>query len=120
VRWVARSAEREDDPGVRSERGDRDPTANRTPGGASMIVDALLDAALATVNFIVGMFPVSELDPFARLSEMLANLGALNYFLPIAETVAVVVAVFALFPVFLGITLSLWVVSQLRGSSSVG
>lgn len=85
-----------------------------------MIVDALLGWIEAAIGFVSGMFPESDVDVFANVRLIADNLGAMNYFLPIVETLVLVVAVFALFPVFLGVTLALWVASQLRGSSSVG
>lgn len=85
-----------------------------------MIIDLLLDFLEATVAFAVSPLPTSDTDPFAHLQTIVSNLGALNYFLPIAETVGIVVAVFALFPAFLGVTLVLWITAQLRGSSSAG
>lgn len=86
-----------------------------------MIVDWILDWFVTALNWLVGLFPEdTALGWVSYVETVLDNLGALNYFLPIAETFALVVGVFALFPVFLGVTLSLWVVAQLRGSSSNG
>jgi hypothetical protein len=85
-----------------------------------VITETLLDMIEGCFTFVLGLFPSSSVDVFSNVNTIASNLGALNYFLPIAETVTIVVAVFALFPVFLGITLSLWVAAQLRGSSSVG
>lgn len=85
-----------------------------------MIVDIFFGMIQTIVGWIVAPFPTDSLNWLTHLSTIMSNLGAMNYFLPIAETVTVVVAIMALFPIFLGITLSLWVVAQLRGSSSVG
>jgi hypothetical protein len=88
--------------------------------GAPVVTELLLDWFEAALSFFVGLFPTTSVDVFQYVDQIASNLGALNYFLPIAETIALVIAVFALFPIFLGVTLSLWVVAQLRGSSSVG
>jgi hypothetical protein len=86
-----------------------------------VIIDLLFDFFEGVLALLLYPFPNSDSgEVFAYLQTVANNLGALNYFLPIAETVAVVVAVMALFPIFLGITLGLWVAAQLRGSSSVG
>jgi hypothetical protein len=86
-----------------------------------VLTDLLFGLFQTVLTGFLALFPDGEAPAvFEHLGTIRANLGALNYFLPIAETVAIVVAVFALFPVFLGITLSLWVVAQLRGSSSIG
>lgn len=86
-----------------------------------MILDLLFDFFEGVVSLLLLPFPNSDAGEVASYLQTVANnLGALNYFLPIAETVTVVVAVIALFPIFLGITLGLWVAAQLRGSSSVG
>jgi len=86
-----------------------------------MVLDLILDLLESFFTLLLYPFPDSDAgEVFAYIDTIAANLGALNYFLPIAETVTVVVAVMALFPIFLGITLSLWVAAQLRGSSSVG
>jgi hypothetical protein len=90
-------------------------------GGRLVITDLLLGLFQGLVSLLLAPFPsASPGDVADYLGTVVGNLGALNYFLPIAETFALVVAVFALFPIFLGITLSLWVAAQLRGSSSVG
>lgn len=87
----------------------------------AVIVEKILDWLQAAITWLIGLFPAGDdLGYLDHLGNTIANLGALNYFLPIAETVAVVIAVFALFPIFLGITLALWIVAQLRGSSSIG
>jgi len=85
-----------------------------------VIVEALLDWMQAAITFVLGLFPTTDVDVFAYVDQVAGHLGDLNYFLPIAETIGLVVAVFALFPVFLGVTLTLWIAAQLRGSSSVG
>lgn len=89
-----------------------------------MIWEWLTAAAETLLTWILAPFPSAAPggagDIAAPLSGTLGQLGALNYFLPIQETVTVVVAVFALFPIFLGITLTLWLSAMLRGGSSVG
>lgn len=87
-----------------------------------MIIDLLFAFFEAGLNIVLLPFPNSDAADgvFGHVETIAANLGALNYFLPIAETVTVVVAVIALFPIFLGVTLSLWVAAFLRGGSSVG
>jgi hypothetical protein len=54
------------------------------------------------------------------IGDVTSMLGGLNYFLPIAELFGLVAATLIIFPVFFGATLSLWVWSQVRGSSSRG
>lgn len=85
-----------------------------------MILEWILDFLQAAAEWALSPLPDESGDMWQHVNTIAENLGALNYFLPIAETVALVVAVIALFPVFLGITLALWVVAQLRGSSSAG
>lgn len=91
------------------------------PTGVAVIFELILDAIETALTWLIGLFPGADgFSYIGHLETTLANLGALNYFLPIAETFTVVVAVFALFPVFLGVTLALWIAAQLRGSSSIG
>ena len=85
-----------------------------------MVTEALLDFIESAVAWMVGLFPTDSTDVWTYVNAIADNLGALNYFLPISETLVLVIAVFALFPIFLGVTLALWVAAQLRGSSSVG
>lgn len=85
-----------------------------------MIVEWLLDAFEAAFTFIVSLFPDSTFDPGARISAALQNIGALNYFLPIAELFVVVMAFVLLFPFFMGTTLFLWLVALIRGGSARG
>lgn len=89
-----------------------------------MIVDHLLDWWFGALNWIVGLFPSegsSGLDAIpGAWEQVLGYLDDLNYFLPIAETFVVVLGVFLVFPLLMGVTLSLWVLAQIRGSSSRG
>ncbi len=86
-----------------------------------MITDALLAMLETVLSGFLSLFPNGDpLFTAEQIGNLLGSLDDLNYFLPIAETFAVVLAVMALFPIFLGVTLSLWVVAQMRGSSSRG
>lgn len=86
-----------------------------------MITDAVLDFFQTGLLGILGLFPSGSNLPFVSyLTGLYGSLDDLNYFLPIVETFTLVIGVLALFPVFLGITLALWVVAQVRGSSSSG
>jgi len=85
-----------------------------------VIVEWLLAMFQTVILWALAPLPSDPFDVMTHINTLGSNLGALNYFLPIVETVTLVVAVFALFPVFLGVTLALWVAAQLRGSSSVG
>lgn len=87
-----------------------------------MITDWFLSFLQAAVSFGVSPLPASSTgDNFvSNFNIVLNNLGALNYFLPIAETFTAVVAIMFLFPIFMGVTLALWVFAQIRGSSARG
>jgi hypothetical protein len=86
-----------------------------------VILDALFGFLDGLVRFITAPLPSADSLPFvSNLALVLDNLGALNYFLPIAETFAVVVGVLLVFPLFMGVSLTLWVFAQLRGSSARG
>lgn len=85
-----------------------------------MIVEWLLDMLEAAFNWIAGLFPTSSFDPGALFGGALQHLGALNYFLPIAELAALVLAFTVLFPFFMGTTLLLWLIALIRGGSARG
>lgn len=85
-----------------------------------MIVEWLLDIIENGFIWITQFFPTSSFDPGAMFGGALSNLGALNYFLPIAELAAVVLAFALLFPFFMGTTLFLWLVALIRGGSARG
>jgi hypothetical protein len=89
-------------------------------GVARVIVDRILELLETILGWALAPFPDDSTAVIAHVTDMAGNLGALNYFLPIAETFAVVVGVLVIFPGFMGISLSLWIIAQLRGSSSVG
>jgi hypothetical protein len=85
-----------------------------------VIIEWLLDFFEAGITWVGGGLPDSPVDTFDLLAVAARNLGALNYFLPIAELFTLVVAIVAVFPLLMGVSLSLWVVAQIRGSASSG
>jgi hypothetical protein len=85
-----------------------------------VIIEWLLDMVEAVFNFVAGLFPSTTFNPVTLFGGALAHLGDLNYFLPITELAAVVLAFVVLFPVFMGTTLFLWLVALIRGGSSRG
>lgn len=86
-----------------------------------MIIDAILGALQSALVWLAGLFPTAPGLPWAEhIDTVMVNLGALNYFLPIAELAAVFFAVLLVFPFFAGTSLLLWILAQLRGSSSRG
>ena len=85
-----------------------------------MIVELLLDMIEGAFNFVMGLFPTTTFNPVTMFGGALGHLGDLNYFLPIVELAAVVLAFVVLFPVFMGTTLFLWLVALIRGGSSRG
>jgi len=85
-----------------------------------MLVEWLLDMVQTVLLWAAGPLPEHQLGYLDGFAMTLSNLGALNYFLPIQETVAVVVGVLVLFPVFMGVNFALWCVALLRGGSSRG
>lgn len=86
-----------------------------------MITDALLGWLEAALVWLSDLFPADPGLPWLQHVEtLMGNLGALNYFLPIAELVTVVAAVMLVFPFFAGTSLLLWCLAQLRGSSARG
>jgi hypothetical protein len=86
-----------------------------------MIVEWLLDAIQAAIEFVLNLLPSGNEIPFIdNLNSLLSNLGAMNYFLPISETFNLVVGVFLVFPLLMGVSLSLWILAQVRGSSARG
>lgn len=85
-----------------------------------MIVDWLLDLLQAVLNFALSPLPSWSFDLQSKVNTIADNLGALNYFLPISETVGLVVTVMVFVPVLFGVNFALWVVMALRGGSSRG
>lgn len=85
-----------------------------------MIIEVLFDLFEAGITGLATLFPNDPVNLQQYIGIVSENLGALNYFLPIAEIFTLVVAVVVIFPLFAGVSLSLWIVAQLRGSSSVG
>lgn len=85
-----------------------------------MITDALLDFFQAGMTWFIGLFPTSSFDPFQYLAGALAQLGAINYFLPLSEMATLFVAFWVLTPTWISVTLGLFIFSQFRGSSSRG
>lgn len=82
-----------------------------------MIVDSLLSWVFDAFSWLVGLLPDFDID-FGGIASAWSTLGALNYFLPIAETVAVVIAAIALGPAFLLWTVTAWVaIGVFRGGS---
>jgi len=85
-----------------------------------MIIETLLDWLETAFNWIADLFPTTDFDPFSYVVDALQYVGDLNYFLPIGELAAAVLAVVILFPVFMGTTLFIWLVALVRGGSARG
>jgi hypothetical protein len=85
-----------------------------------VLVDWFFDLLQAGINLITAPLPADSTNVVGYIHTITDNLAALNYFLPIGETFAIVVAILFLFPIFFGVSLALWVLAQLRGSSSRG
>lgn len=85
-----------------------------------MVIEWLLDFFEAGFNFIVGLFPTNVPNPVELFGGALGYLGDLNYFLPITELAAAVIGVIIIAPLFLGVTLSTWLIALIRGGSSRG
>lgn len=85
-----------------------------------MITEALLDMIQGAASWLVGLLPVGTVDSGTGWGDLVSNLTALNYWLPIGEVAAVVIAVFALFPVVMGVSLAIWLVALIRGGSARG
>lgn len=85
-----------------------------------MLIEWLLDLISAGMDAALSGLPVTEAPFIEGLTGILANLGALNYFLPISETFAVVIGVLFVFPVFMGATFLVWCVAMIRGGSARG
>jgi hypothetical protein len=84
-----------------------------------MILDYLIAWFFQLLSWILAPFPDQAGLPnvAGNLTTIMSNLGALNYFLPISETFAVVIACLLLFPLFFGISITTWIYAQIRGSS---
>lgn len=89
-------------------------------GGVAVIVDALLDFFESAFNLIVGLFPTTTFNPVEKFGDMLGVLGGLDYFLPIHELAALIVAFLLLGAPFLVVSLVIWIVALIRGGSAVG
>lgn len=89
-------------------------------GFGLMIVDLLLGLIETVILWGLSPLPNHEIDFVDNLQLLVNNLGALNYFLPISETIAVVVGIMILFPVFFGVNFALWCIALIRGGSSRG
>lgn len=86
-----------------------------------MIIDLILGFLEKALTGLASLFPTTPaLDWLRYFALALDNLGALNYYLPISEMVTAFVAVMLMFPFFAGTSLLLWILAQLRGSSSRG
>lgn len=85
-----------------------------------MLTDFLLGAIETMFLSLFGLLPTTEISAAQYLGTVISALDDLNYFLPIAETFALVIGIFAIFPALAGVSFSLWVVAQFRGSSSRG
>ena len=85
-----------------------------------MIIEWLLDMLEAGWTFVTGFFPLTSFNPVDSFSGALQHLGDLNYFIPITELAAAVLAAVIIFPAFAGVTLFLWLVAFIRGGSSRG
>lgn len=85
-----------------------------------MITDLLLDLIEGAYTFLMTALPTISFDPVALFGGALGHLGDLNYFLPIQELAAAVLAALVLFPAFMGMTLLAWLIALIRGGSSRG
>lgn len=85
-----------------------------------MITDWILNALQTGLDWFSDQLPTDNTHVWEYVNQVGSHLADLNYFLPIGEVVALVVAVFVLFPIFAGVSLLAWVYAQVRGSSSVG
>jgi hypothetical protein len=84
-----------------------------------VIVDTLLGAFQTVVLWAVSGLPsAGDAGPFAGWNLVISNLGAMNYFLPIAELFAFVIGISVVFPALAGVTLLVWLVTFLRGGSA--
>lgn len=85
-----------------------------------MLIEWLLDALELGFIFALELLPGGTTEWVSNVGTILSNLGALNYFLPIAEAFVVVVGILLVFPVFMGTTFLIWILALLRGGSARG
>jgi hypothetical protein len=85
-----------------------------------VIIDALLGAIQSVTLWALGGLPVvSNSDaPFSGWGLIVDNLGAMNYFLPVAELFSFVIGVSVVFPALAGVSLLVWLVALIRGGSA--
>lgn len=83
-----------------------------------MITDALLGFIESGITWSVGGLPLASGQPFGAWSLVVDNLGAMNYFLPVAELFAFVIGVSVVFPALAGVSLLVWLVALIRGGSA--
>lgn len=83
-----------------------------------MITDLLFGFVQAGVTWSVGGLPTVSGEPFAGWNAVVANLGAMNYFLPVSELFAFVIGISVVFPALAGVSLLVWLVALLRGGSA--
>lgn len=89
-------------------------------GVGLVIIDILLDLIEGAFMFVIGFFPTVSFNPVTAFGGALAHVGDLNYFIPIAELAAVILAAVVVFPMFMGVTLFLWLVALIRGGNARG
>lgn len=87
-------------------------------GISLVIIDLLVGWIVTGFGWLVNLLPGSDID-LPVVAAAWGQLSALNYFLPISETVSVVVAAMALGPAFLAYSLAQWItVGVIRGGAS--
>lgn len=87
-----------------------------------MIIDLLLGLLDGLVMAFLSLLPDSGpgSDATSGLAGVLGNLTAMNYFLPVAEVTTAVVGALLVFPAFMGVSLTVWLVALIRGGSARG
>lgn len=84
-----------------------------------MITDAILKMIETVLVWIGGLLPDWDLsEAWSGWAGFVGNITAMNYFLPLQEVWSVTVAAFLLFPLFMGVTLAVWLLAMLRGGSA--
>ncbi len=78
-----------------------------------MITDALLTFIITPLSWLAGLLPTLDISGWLGWG----HVGDLDYWLPIHEMAAVMLAVLALTPAFLVMTISTWLVAFVRGAS---
>jgi hypothetical protein len=80
-----------------------------------------MDAVESLVTFLSGLFPTTNLtDPSSGWPQVLGNLAAINYFLPVSELFAFTLAFFAGLVPLVTVTIVVWIAAFIRGGSARG